>query len=427
MSNSKKAVLLLEDGTFFEGRSCGAEGIRFGEICFNTAAIGYPEVISDPGYGGQIVVMTYPQIGNYGINYADLQSDELALSALVARDICKTPSNFRSEVSLPELLVQKGIVAIEDIDTRLLVTHIRDNGSMKAVVSTEELGKDELLAKLNESLPLGAQDPVQNISTKTSYEFDFDDSVFGELLEPGFVGSKHVAVYDCGCKRSILRGLVRAGFKVTVVPHDTSADEVVALGVDAVLLSNGPGSPERAVATIEAARLLADKLPVFGIGLGHQLLALAAGGSVKKLKVGHHGGNYPAVDPLDGTVEITSQAHNYTVLFESLGELIPDLSGGQTDHPKDLRFWVEQGVAPVVDNALFGRIQLTKINLNDGTVEGLSYLDQNTFSTQYHPAINPGLIKADTAFDLMRQVVSGEHVLSDVGNTTSDPGKVKGN
>ncbi len=285
MSDLKAAVLLLEDGTFFEGRSCGADGTSIGEICFNTTAIGYPEVISDPGYKGQIVAMTYPQIGNYGINLDDLQSGKLALSGLVVRDLCQTPSNFRSDMGLSELLINNGVVAIDNIDTRQLVTHIRDKGAMQAIISAEDMDKASLMEKLNNASPLNELDLVEVVSTEETYKFELDESVYGDLIEPGAKPNLNIVVYDLGCKRSVLRGLARAGFNAVVVPSNTSASDILALDVDAVLFSNGPGSPVRASTAIAVASELVGKLPLFGVGLGHQIIALAAGGLVEKLKV----------------------------------------------------------------------------------------------------------------------------------------------
>jgi len=403
----KPAALLLEDGTYFRGTSCGAQGEAFGEICFNTSLVGYLEVISDPSYAGQIITMTYPQIGNYGVSRADLQRDTLALRGLVVRALCYTPSNFRSDLSLPDFLAEQGIVAIEDVDTRKLTQHIRDKGAMRAIISTVDLDATSLAAKVQASPSIVAVNLAQTVSVPEPYEYVPDESAYDFLLKPAPKARHHVVAYDCGAKRGILRNLHRAGCKVTVVPWDTPASAVLALKPDGVFFSNGPGDPEPIIETAQAARELFGKLPIFGICLGHQMIGLAAGAQTEKLKFGHRGGNHPVMNLRTRCVEITAQNHGFGVVFPTLGKLIPALSAGVTEHAYDLRFWVEQGVAPVVDNEHFGRIQLTHVNLNDGTVEGFAFLDYPAFCVQYHPEASPGPTDAHYLFSAFARLMDG--------------------
>ena len=389
---SHPATLVLEDGTVFSGRSVGAAGEAFGEICFNTSLEGYPEVITDPSYAGQIVVMTYPQIGNYGMCASDVQAVRPALRGLVVRDMCAVPSNWRCEESLPEFCAREGIVAIEGVDTRALVQHIRDFGAQRAVISSVDSDVERLLAKVRKSPSLVGENLVAGVSCAGAYAFGAADvpaehafAVTG-TAKPRF----RVAVYDCGVKRSILQQLVYAGCELTVVPWDTPADEVLALSPDGVFMSNGPGDPEAVGATFAQVERLLGRVPVFGICLGHQMMSLAAGAAIEKLKFGHHGGNHPVMNLMTGRVEITAQNHGFNLVFPSLGPLVPELSGGFAEHGADLRFWSERRISPVVANERFGRIRLTHVNLNDGTAEGMAFLDIPAFSVQYHPEASPG-------------------------------------
>jgi carbamoyl-phosphate synthase small subunit len=401
------ALLMLEDGTCFAGTSCGAEGEAFGEVCFNTSMVGYLEVLSDPSYAGQIITMTYPQIGNYGVSRADLQRDTLALRGLVVRDMCRTPSNFRSELSLPEFLAEQGVVAIEGVDTRRLTRHIRDNGAMRAVISTLDTDEASLLTKVQASPSIVAVNLARTVSVGESYPYAPDDEAYDFLLKPAPATRHHVVAYDCGAKWGILRNLHRAGCRVTVVPWDTPANEVLALAPDGVFFSNGPGDPEPVVETARAAGELIGKVPVFGICLGHQMIALGAGAQTEKLKFGHRGANHPVMNLRTRCVEITAQNHGFGVVFPSLGPLVPELSDGVTEHVDDLRFWVERGVAPVVQNERFGRIQLSHVNLNDGTTEGLAFCDQPAFCVQYHPEASPGPTDAHYLFSAFTRLMDG--------------------
>lgn len=407
------AVLVLEDGTMLRGRSCGAHGEVSGEICFNTSLVGYEEVISDPSYAGQILVMTYPQIGNYGTNSADMQSDHLALRALVVRDMCRTPSNWRSEKPLHELLKEEGVVAIEDIDTRMLTQHIRDRGAMRAVISTIDLDASSLLAKVKASPSLVGVNLAATVSTRKPYSF-----THGVDIRPRLAGSAqraaessrerraryHVVAYDCGVKRGILRGLADVGCEVQVVPWDTSAEEVLAQHPDGVFLSNGPGDPGAVEETARAISQIMGKVPLFGICLGHQIIALSAGATVYKLGYGHHGGNQPVKNLLNDRVEITSQNHGFCVDVTTLGDYGADYV---FDDPHDLRCWTDRHIAPICRNDRYGRAQLTHVNLNDGTAEGIAWLDVPCFSVQYHPEASPGPRDASYLFHAFCRLMDG--------------------
>lgn len=418
------AILLLADGTVFYGRACGAAGTAAGEVCFNTSLEGYFEVLTDPSYAGQIVTMTYPQIGNYGIDPADVQSafpgdadraaTAPALRGMVVRDMCRTPSNWRSALSVPEYLERQGIVGIEGIDTRALVQHLRDHGSQMGIVSTEEFDFAVLADKLTAAPQLVGENLVQTVSCPEPHSFTADD--LPEAHEFALSACEthrapyRVVAYDCGVKRGILEGLVRAGCSLTVVPWDTPASEVLAMNPDGVFLSNGPGDPDAVEETYAQVQKLLGKVPVFGICLGHQMISLAAGAQIEKLKFGHRGGNQPVMNLLTRRVEITAQNHGFGLVFPSLGELVPELSGGVAKHPAngDLRFWVERGVAPVVENERFGRIRLTHVNLNDGTAEGIQLLNRPAFSVQYHPEASPGPTDAHYLFTAFTRLMSGD-------------------
>ena len=395
------AALVLEDGAVFRGTSCAAAGEVFGEICFNTSLEGYLEVITDPSYAGQIVTMTYPQIGNYGVNVDDAQADEPALRGLVVRDLCATPSNWRSAQGLPDYLRDHGVVAVEGVDTRALVRHVRDCGAQRAVLSTVDVDEASLLAKVRASASIVGQNLASTVSCARPRRFSADDLPASQAFalaappEPRF----KVVAYDCGAKRSILENLVRAGCGVTCVPWDTPADEVLTMAPDGVFLSNGPGDPEAVEGTYAQVEQLLGRVPVFGICLGHQMIAKAAGSDIEKLKFGHRGGNHPVMNLRTRRVEITAQNHGFGLVFPSLGALVPELSGGFKGHEDDLRFWARSGIAPVVDNERFGRIRLTHVNLNDGTAEGVAFLDIPAFSVQYHPEACPGPLDSGYLFD----------------------------
>ncbi len=414
--NPMPAALMLEDGTYFAGTRCGATGEVYGEICFNTSLEGYLEVLTDPSYAGQIVTMTYPQIGNYGVSLDDVQSASPALSGLVVRDMCAHPSNWRSGLSLPEFLKMKGIVALEGIDTRALVRHVRDNGAMRAVLSTEDVSPESLLAKVRASAQLVGENHVQRVSCDEPRAVGPADLPEGHKFavtesEPG---RYKVVAYDCGAKESILQNLVRCGCDLTVVPWDTPAEEVLAMNPDGVFLSNGPGDPEAVDGTYTQVEKLLGQVPIFGICLGHQMISKASGADIEKLKYGHRGGNHPVMNLRTGRVEITAQNHGFGLVWPTLGNLIPNLSGGFKNHQPDLRFWARAKVAPVVDNPRFGRIQLTHVNLNDGTPEGIAFLDIPAFSVQYHPEASPGPTDAHYLFTAFTRLMDGREDYLDI-------------
>lgn len=403
------AALVLEDGAVFRGTSCGAPGEVFGEICFNTSMEGYLEVITDPSYAGQIITMTYPQIGNYGVNPEDAQANKPALRGLVVRDMCATPSNWRSTCTLPDYLRKHGVVAIEGVDTRALVRHVRDQGAQRAVLSTDDADASSLLAKVRASESIVGVNLAGTVSCAAPYGFDADGLPTSHTFAIASAAAPRfkVVAYDCGAKRSILENLVRTGCELTVVPWDMPAAKVLALEPDGVFLSNGPGDPEPVEETYTQVEKLLGRVPVFGICLGHQMIAKAAGASIEKLKFGHRGGNHPVMNLLTKRVEITAQNHGFGLLFPSLGTLVPELSGGIDQHADNLRYWVEQGVAPVVQNDRFGRIQLTHVNLNDGTAEGIAFLDIPAFSVQYHPEASPGPTDAHYLFTAFGRLMEG--------------------
>ncbi|WP_418831234.1 glutamine-hydrolyzing carbamoyl-phosphate synthase small subunit [Paraeggerthella sp.] len=411
---SRPAALVLEDGAVFRGTACAAEGEVFGEICFNTSLEGYLEVITDPSYAGQIITMTYPQIGNYGVNPDDAQAGRPALRGLVVRDICATPSNWRSTVTLADYLREHGVVAVEGVDTRALVRHVRDCGAQRAVLSTVDADETSLLRKVRASASLVGQNLAATVSCGKPYAMDADDlpASHAFAVAPAASARHRVVAYDCGVKSSILQNLVRSGCELTVVPWDMPAEKVLAMEPDGVFLSNGPGDPEAVEGTYSQVGKLLGKVPVFGICLGHQMICKAAGAQIEKLKFGHRGGNHPVMNLLTGRVEITAQNHGFGLVFSSLGPLVPALSGGCANHCDDLRFWARDKVAPVVMNDRFGRIRLTHVNLNDGTAEGVAFLDLPAFSVQYHPEASPGPTDAHylfTAFSrLMDSAVTSE-------------------
>lgn len=408
-------MLVLEDGASFAGTACGAEGETFGEICFNTALEGYLEVITDPSYAGQIITMTYPQIGNYGVSREDVQRDKLALRGLVVRDMCATPSNFRCDLSLPEFLAENNVVAIEGVDTRALVRHVRDNGAMRAVLSTVDTDYDSLLTKVRASESIVGQNLIPSVSCDEVHAHALS-AEFKRFLESCMAPKYKVVAYDCGAKRAILDNLVRVGAELTVVPWDTPAEEVLAMNPDGVFLSNGPGDPDAVEGTYSQVEKLLGKVPIFGICLGHQMICKASGAEIEKLKFGHRGGNQPVMNLRTGRVEISVQNHGFGLVFPSLGELIPEESGGVAAHPADgdLRFWVEKRVAPVVRNERFGRIQLTHVNLNDGTPEGIALLDIPAFSVQYHPEAAPGSTDSHYLFTAFARLMDGRDDYLDI-------------
>jgi carbamoyl-phosphate synthase small subunit len=343
-----KALLALEDGRVFAGRAFGREGDTSGEVVFNTALCGYQEVLTDPSYAGQIVTMTYPHIGNYGVNLDDVESARPQVAGFVVREVSLVPSSWRSAGGLHEYLQQAGVVGISEVDTRALTRHLRTHGAKRGVISSGCLDPAELTLRARASRSMVGLDLAREVTCAERYRFG---------PAAGSRARFKVVAYDFGMKQNILRMLAAAGCDVTVVPATTSAAEALALDPDGIFLSNGPGDPEPCDYAVEAAKELIEKLPVFGICLGHQILGLACGGKTFKLKFGHRGANHPVKNLGTGHVEVTSQNHGFSV-----------------------------------DPALFERPELilTHVNLNDGTVEGFRHRDLPVISVQYHPEASPG-------------------------------------
>ncbi len=363
-----KAQLVLEDGRVFAGEAFGATGTRVGEVCFNTSMTGYQEVLTDPSYYGQIVAMTYPLIGNYGVNEADDESARAQVSGFVIEELAELPSSWRSQSSLPEYLARQNIIGIQGIDTRALTRHLRQRGAMKACLTTETLSTDEAKRRALEGDGVIGMDFVRSVTTPDIYEWDPEDHESRRWDVARSEGERddaadalppvkhHIVAYDYGLKRNILRRLRQHGFKVRVVPASTTAEDVIALDPDGIFLSPGPGDPSALDYVHRSVRGLIGKKPIFGICLGHQMLSHAFGGRTFKLKFGHHGGNQPVQDVKTGRVDITAQNHGFAVDADSL--------------PPE--------------------VEVTHINLNDGTVEGLRHRSLPVFSVQYHPEAAPG-------------------------------------
>ena len=393
MSKLRGALLALEDGTTFAGSACGAEGEAAGEAVFNTSLAGYQEVLTDPSYAGQIVTMTSPHIGNYGVNGADMESRGSFARGFVVREMTRVPSSWRSEVPVPEFLESQGVVGIEGVDTRRLTRHLRERGVMRAVISTTDLDPRSLVAKARASQGLAGRDLVSEVAVPEAFEWGSEDPTGCLAIDTGVLPvrpSYRVVAFDSGIKFNILRRLSEAGCGVIVVPPTTTAAEVLEMDCDGVFLANGPGDPAAVGYLYETVRELLGLRPVFGICLGHQMLGLALGASTFKLKYGHRGGNQPVMNLLTGQVEITSQNHGFCVDLSSIGPLDVELSGGLAHAADDLGAWVSARVAPVVTSERFGPVQLTHVNLNDMTVEGLRALESRAFSVQYHPEAAPG-------------------------------------
>jgi len=332
-------------------------------------------------------------------------------------DLCYTPSNWRSEMTLPDYLAREGIVAVEGVDTRALVRHVRDHGAMRAALSTEDLNAASLAEKARASEPIVGVNLASTVSCTEPLMFGPESLPASKAfaLAPASSAQYRVVAYDCGIKRSILEGLVHAGCTVTLVPWNTPAEEVLALAPDGVFLSNGPGDPDAVAGTYEQVKKLLGEIPLFGICLGHQMICKAAGARMEKLKFGHHGGNQPVVNLLTGRVEITAQNHGFNLVFPSLGEFDSIASGatlpGGLD---DLRAWIERSSAPVVSNARYGGVQLTHVNLNDGTAEGIAFTDIPAFSVQYHPEANPGPTDSHYLFTAFTRLMDGREDYLDI-------------
>lgn len=410
MTTRHRALLALEDGTTFTGWSCGAEGTAFGEAVFNTSLTGYQEVLTDPSYAGQIVTMTMPHIGNYGVNGADMESRGVFASGFVVREMSRVVSSWRAEESLPSFLRRYAVVAIEGVDTRRLTRHLRDRGAMRAAVSTEDLDPASLVARAAASCGLVGRDLVKQVAVTQPFRWGDPDPTGCLPVDTGVLpttAAYRVVAFDSGVKFNILRRLAEAGCDVTVVPPTTPASEVLAMSPDGVFAANGPGDPAAVEYLYTTLRALLGKVPVFGICLGHQMLALALGAATYKLKYGHRGGNQPVMNLLTGQVEVTSQNHGFCVDFGSIGPLEVERSGGLRHDAGDLAAWVASGVAPVVTSPAFGPVQLTHVNLNDMTVEGVRALDQRAFSVQYHPEAAPGPHDARYLFGAFTALMDG--------------------
>lgn len=366
-----KAILVLEDGTVFQGQSFGAEGKCYGEVVFNTSMTGYQEILTDPSYKGQIVTMTYPEIGNYGVNLEDKESRKVFLEGFVVKEYSKIYSNWRARESLSDYLKQSNVPGIEGVDTRKLTKLLRTKGAMKAIISTVQFDLNILLNKVKESPGMVGRDLVREVTNPEAYQWRTRDQDWVAI--PALKKYKVIAI-DCGIKYNILRLLESIGCEVTVVPAQTSASAILAKNPDGIFLSNGPGDPEPLTYVIETVRNLLGKKPIFGICLGHQILGLALGGKTFKLKFGHHGANHPVKNLASGKIEITAQNHGFCVDIDSLNK---------------------EDIEP------------THVNLNDNTNEGFRHNKFPAFCVQYHPESSPGPHDSRYLFDefinLMKQ------------------------
>jgi carbamoyl-phosphate synthase small subunit len=362
MADRTKAILVLEDGRTFEGLSFGAEGETFGEMVFNTSMTGYQEILTDPSYAGQIVCMTFPLIGNYGVNESDVESRRPWVEGFVVREASRVSSNWRSGGSLQDYLRENNIVGIEHIDTRALVRHIRDKGAMRAGISTVDVDAKKLLEKVLASPEMNNRELATSVTVEDSFDYSATD-------QPRF----HVVAYDFGVKTNSLREFAKLGCKITVVPADTPAEEVLALKPDGIFLSNGPGDPASMKAIVDEIRKLTEtEIPMFGICLGHQILGQVFGGETFKMKFGHRGGNQPIKNLTTGKIEIASHNHGFAVNAGSLP----------------------------------ASVEVTHVNLNDNTVAGLRHKQLPVFSVQYHPESAPGPHDSEYLFEHFVKLMS---------------------
>jgi len=357
-----KAILALEDGTFFEGEAFGAEGEQWGEAVFNTGMTGYQEVLTDPSYCGQIVIMTYPLIGNYGVNRDDYEAKNSFVRGFVVREQCDHPSNWRASYKISDFLTREGVIGISGIDTRALTRHLRNFGTMRAVISTNTGNVEELIEKARTCPDLSEQEMVPDVATRETYTIAGD--------------GPRVVLVDLGSKKNIIRRLQERGCEIVVVSPFSKVEEILGLNPKGVLLSNGPGDPVNVPYAIETAKKLIGKIPMFGICLGHQVISLALGAKTYKMKFGHRGANHPVKDLTTGKVYITSHNHGFSVDEESLKGL---------------------------------DVTVTHRNLNDGTVEGIKHNSLPILAVQYHPEASPGPRESDYLFDeFMDMMLQGE-------------------
>ena len=393
MSRPRSAWLVLEDGTAFHARSVGADGEVFGEVVFNTAMTGYQEVLTDPSYKGQLVCMTYPHIGNYGVNEDDAESRRPWVEGFIIRELSPIASNFRAQESLEAYLTRHRLVAVDGVDTRALTVTLRQHGSLRGGISTTEPDPERLLDRVRHSPSILGVDLVKDVTCEAPYAWPpgglsgsaasgpparrSSEPPAPAIVTGGLGGRAHIVVMDFGVKYNILRELALLGCRVTVVPAATRVEEIMAQGPDGVVLSNGPGDPSAVPYAIDTIRNLMGRVPMLGICLGHQLLGLAYGGETLKLKFGHHGGNHPVQDLETRRVEITTQNHNFAVRVESL----------------ETR-----------------RVEVTHTNLNDGTVEGMRHAELPISSLQYHPEAAPGPHDARHRFRGFLDLVKGAAV-----------------
>ncbi len=378
IKEKKEALLVLEDGRFFRGFNFGASGEAFGEVVFNTSITGYQEILSDPSYAGQIVTMTYPHIGNYGVNEEDMESRKPFVAGFVVREASPIYSNWRAQKSLQDFLKEHGIVGIEGIDTRALTKHIRSVGAMKGGISTIDLGPESLLEKVRSYPSIVGRDLVKEVTVSEPYWWEGEEE-----------GDFRVVAYDGGLKFNIVRELRKRGCAVYIVPAFFPVSKVLSLNPDGIFISNGPGDPAPLSYLIQSIRDVLGKKPVFGICLGHQVISLALGAKTFKLKFGHRGANHPVKNLSRGEIEITSQNHGFAVDISVFGIEVPA--------------WEVEKVFPPADEfkgkSDFGEVMLTHVNLNDGTVEGIRCLDVPAFSVQYHPEASPGPHDSKYLFD----------------------------